>query len=144
MTTKNGATETYESIAAASNKAVKDGVEKAMAAFGDLNAFSKDNVEAWVASMTTAGKGVEQVNSQIAAFAKQTMEDGVAAAKRFSSVKSVQEMLELQTEFAKSSMETYLAEMNKVADTMTGAVKDAAKPINERVTAAMQMFQTQR
>ena len=41
------------------------------------------------------------------------MEDHVAAAKSLTTAKSVQEVVELQTTFAKSSLEAYLAEMNK-------------------------------
>lgn len=144
MAEKSGVSETYESFAAAGNKAVKEGVEKAISAFGEMNVFGKENVEAFVASMTTAGKGVEQVNSQFAAFAKQAMETSVDAAKKFSGAKSVQEVLELQTEMAKTSMESYLAEMHKVTDTLTGTMKDAVKPLNERVTAAVEIFQAQR
>ncbi len=141
--TKNAA-ETFENFTFAGNQAVKDSVEKAVSAFGDLNVFGKQNIEAFVASMTSAGKGVEQVNTHFATFAKQAMEDGVTAAKRFSGAKSVQEIVELQTEYAKSSMETYLAEVNKVADVWSGVVKDATKPLNDRVTAAIEMFQAQR
>lgn len=144
MVEKNGMADTYETLAAAGNKAVKDGVERAVSAFGEINVFGKDNIEAFVASMTTAGKGVEALNTQIAAYAKQAMEDGVDAAKKFSGAKSVQEVIELQSEYAKSSVEAYLAEMHKVTDAFAGTMKDAAKPLNDRMTAAIEVFQAQR
>lgn len=144
MTDKTNTAQSYETFANAGNKAMQEGVERAVSAFGEMNVFGKENIEAFVASVTSAGKGVEQVNTQFAAFAKQAMENGVDAAKRFSGAKSVQEVLELQTEYAKSSMETYLAEMHKVTDVLTGVMKDAAKPLNERVTAAIEVFQAQR
>lgn len=138
------ATETYEAMTAASNQAMKDGVEKAVAAFGDLSAFSKNNVEAMMQAMTTAGKGVEQVSAQWAAFSKTAMEDGVTAAKRIAGAKSVQEVLELQTDYARSSLDAYIGEMTKLTDVMSGAVKDSFKPLNERVNAAVEIFQASR
>ena len=140
-TTAEAAIETFTT---ASNKAIKDNVERAMGAFGDMSAFSKENVEALVASMTKAGKGVEQINAAVMAYTKSAMEDGVAAAKKMAGAKSVQEIIELQTDYAKSSLDTYIGEMNRVTDLYATTMKDAFKPLNERVSAAVELFQAQR
>ena len=50
---------TAERFAETSNQAFKDSVEKSMATFADLNAQSKRNLEALVASVTAATKGAE-------------------------------------------------------------------------------------
>ena len=55
-----------------------------------------------------------------------------------------QELLELQTSWAKSATEAYLAEVTKATDIMTASVKDSFKPINERVTASVEKFQAAR
>lgn len=134
----------YDAFAVAGNQAMKDGVERAVSAFGEFNTFSKDNVEAFVQSMTTAGKGVEQLNSHVVAFTKQAMEDSITNAKRMAGAKSVQEVIEMQTDFAKSSLDAYLGEVNKLTDLVAGSVKDTFKPINARVTATVEMLQAQR
>jgi hypothetical protein len=41
-------------------------------------------------------------------------------------------------------METYLSEVTKMTETLTGSVKDSFKPINERVTATVEKFQAAR
>ena len=41
-------------------------------------------------------------------------------------------------------METYLAEVTKMTETLTASVKDSFKPINERVTASVEKFQAAR
>jgi phasin family protein len=137
-------TEAFETFSTAGNKALKDSFEKAAAAFGDFNAFSKDNVEALVASASSAGKGAEKINARVASYAKQALEDGVEVAKKAAAVKSVQELLELQSEYAKASPDTYMGEVNKLADLYATTLKDAFKPLNERVTAAVELYQTQR
>ena len=144
MPAKAQAEETFEKFSAASNKAFKDGFEKAAAAFGEFNAFSKDNVDAFVASASTAGKSAEKINAEVAAYAKQTLETGVETAKKAATVKSMQELVELQSDYAKSSFETYVGEMTKLTDMCASSVKDAFKPLNKRVSAAVELMQTAR
>lgn len=134
----------FDNFSVASNKALKDNVERTMAALGDFNTFSKENVEALVTSMTKAGKGYEQINAAVIAYTKSAVEDGVSAAKRIAGAKSVQEIIEVQSDFAKSSLDAYIGEMNKVTDLYASTMKDAFKPINERVSAAVELFQSQR
>ena len=141
---KDLAKETFETFTAASNDAVKDGIEKSMAAVNDLSAFHKNSVEAVIASATTASKGFEELNALAAGYAKKSMEDGMTAAKSLASAKSVQEVIEIQSEYTKSSLEAYLAEMNKVSDHGSSIMKDSLKPLNERFAAAVEMMQSQR
>ena len=135
---------TVEQFTTAGNKAFKDGVEKSMAAFGEANTHSKKNLEAVVASMTAATKGAETLGAQAMAFSKKTVEDQVSAAKTLASAKSVQEVVELQTSFAKSALEAYMAQMNLMTETVAASVKDSLSPINERVTALVERVQAAR
>lgn len=135
---------TVEKFTESGNQAFKDGVEKSLAAVADINAQSKKNLEAVVASVTAATKGAEALGSHAVAYSKKSFEDGVAAAKSLSGAKSLQEAVELQTAFAKSSLDGYLAEVNKWSDIVAGSVKDSWRPINERVSAVVDQFQSQR
>ncbi len=135
---------TAEKFTAATSQSFKDTVEKSLTAMNELNAQSKHNLEAMVASATAASKGAEALGSQVIAFAKKTMEDNVAAARSLSSARSVQEAVELQTTWAKSAMEAYLAEVTKASETVAASVKETITPINARVTAAVEKFQAAR
>jgi phasin family protein len=144
MAAAETATAAVEQFTAASNKAFKDSFEKGLTAFADLNAHQKKNFEALVASATAATKGAETVGAAAVAFSKKAVEDQVAAAKTIAGAKSVQEVIELQTGFAKTAFETYIAEVNKIAETVAASVKESAAPINERVTAFVEHFQAAR
>lgn len=143
-TAKTNGAEALETFATAGNKAFKDNFDKAMSAFGDFNSFGKENVEALVESFTKAGKSVEALNAEVMAYTKTQLEGGAAAAKKLAGARSLQELIELQTEYAKSSMDSYMGEVNKLTDLYSGAVKDAIKPINERVSAAVELMQASR
>jgi phasin family protein len=135
---------TAEQYTAAGSQAFKDAVEKSMTAMNELNAHSKQNLEAVVASVTAAGKGAESLGAQTIAYSKKSLDSYVAAARSLTTAKSVQEVVELQTAFAKSSLETYLAEVNRASELVAASLKETLTPLNARVTAAVEAFQSAR
>jgi phasin family protein len=132
---------TVDQFTTAGNQAFKDSIEKSLSALGEANANSKKNLEAVVASVTAATKGAEALGAQSMAYSKKAMEDHVAAAKSLTGAKSVQEVVELQTAYAKSAFEAYIAQMTKASETVSASVKECFQPINERVTALMEKIQ---
>jgi phasin family protein len=143
-TTPNETAKTAHDYFQASNTVFKEGIEKSIAAMYEMNAHSKKNLEAVLASMTAATKGAETVGARAIAFSKKSVEDQIAASKALASAKSVQEVVELQTTFAKSAFEAMVAEVTEIAGAMSGSVKEAMTPINERVTAMVERVQAVR
>ena len=135
---------TTEQFTAATNVAFKDGVEKTLAALNEANTHSKKNLEAVVASVTAATKGAEALGAQAMAFSKTSFETQVNAARSLAGAKSVQELVELQTAFAKNALETYMAEVGKMSETFSASMKDVVKPLNERVTDVVERLQAAR
>ena len=126
------------------NTAFKDSLEKSMAAMAELNAHSKMNLEAIIASATAAAKGAEAVGARAMAFSKISVENQVAAVKALSGAKSIQEAVELQTSFAKTAFEAIVGEVNVMSETVSSSVKESLSPINERVTAIVERIQAPR
>ena len=132
---------TVEQFTTAGNQAFKDSIEKSLSSLSEANAHSKKNLEAVVASVTAATKGAEALGAQAMAYSKKAVEDQVAAAKNLAGAKSVQEVVELQTSYAKFAMESYIAEMNRASETVAASVKETFAPLNERVTAFVEKMQ---
>lgn len=116
----------------------QDNMEKMMSSFGEMNTFAKANVDAMVESMTRAGKGMEKLNSHVLSYSKAAMEDGVTTAKKMAGVKSVQELIELNTTYAKSALENHMSELSKIGEVYAETLKDSFAPLNDRATAAME------
>jgi phasin family protein len=135
---------TADQFATAGAKAFKDGVEKSLAGLNEMNVHSKQNLEALVASATATAKGAESLGAQAMAYGKTAVDKHVEAAKALSSARSMQEVIELQTAYAKSSLETYIAEMNRASEIFSATVKGAFRPINERATAVVETLQAAR
>jgi phasin family protein len=144
MSAAETAKSTVEQFTVASSTAFKDGVEKALAAISEANVHSKKNLEAVVASVTAAAKGAETVGAQAMAFSKKTFDEQVAAARSLAGAKSLQEVVELQTNLARGFLESYMAEMGRFSETVSVSVKDSMKPLNERVTDVVERLQAAR
>src|SRR5689334_8325412 len=136
------ATEAFESVTAASSEAVRENFDRSLAALSEVQAFGKQNVDAFVASATATQKGFETLSQRTVAFQKQAIENHVAAAKSLMTSKSVQEFVEKQNDYAKSSFEAYVAELTSLSDLVSGLAKDAFQPINDRVNAVGQLIQS--
>ena len=136
--------DTMERASAMGDQAFKDGMEKSLAALNELNAQSKRNLEAVVESVTAATKGAETLSNEAMVYTKKAVEGQVEQAKALSGARSVQEVVELQTSYAKTAMEAYIAQMNKAAEIMSGVVKESFRPLNERATAMVETLQSQR
>lgn len=135
------ATQNFEAFAVAGQTQMREGIDRSMAAMAEAGAFGKENVEAMVASASVAAKGFEALSARAVAYSKTAMENHMAATKAVMTSKSVQEMLERQAEYARAAFDGYLAEMNGVAELLTGVAKDAAAPLSERVTAVGHLVQ---
>lgn len=133
-----------DQFAAVGNQAFTDTVEKSLGALNEANAQSKRNLEAVVASVTAAAKGAESLGAQAIAYSKTAFEGQVGQAKALTTARSLQEVVELQTSFAKSAIEAYIAELNRASETVSAAVKDSMRPLNERAASVVEQFQAAR
>jgi len=136
------ATEAFESVTASTSEAVRENIDRSIAAMSEVQAFGKQNVEAFIASASATQKGFETLSARTVAFQKQALENHVAAAKSLMTSKSVQEFVEKQNDYAKSSFEAYVAELTSLSDLVSGLTKEAFQPINDRVNAVGQLIQT--
>jgi phasin family protein len=122
----------------------REGFERAAAGFDNLATFNRHNIEAFIRSANAAAKGFEQINSEILTFSRQALEDGVAAAKAVMTSKSLQEAVEVQSDFAKTAFDTYVGQVSKMGDLVSTVTRDAFEPFNDRVKAIVELVQTQR
>lgn len=138
------ATETLEKTATDAGQAMKDNVSRAMDAAADLSAFGKGNLEAWMASAAATQKGAEALSARAVAFSKHALESHAAAARALLASRSVHEVVEKQTEYARAVFDDYVAELSTMSDLMAGYAKDAMRPLNERVSAVSTIMQNGR
>ncbi|MBL0914975.1 MAG: TIGR01841 family phasin [Sphingopyxis sp.] len=120
----------------------KSQVEKASAqtlkAYEDAAKFNKENLDAFVVASTTYAKGVESVSKSWAAFAQETFEASANVAKAMLGAKTLKEAVDLQTDFAKTTFDKFVAEGTKVSEASIKVTNEALEPINARVNVAVE------
>ncbi|HWA01188.1 MAG TPA: TIGR01841 family phasin [Caulobacterales bacterium] len=140
-TARKTATEAFEQVTTASSEAMRENIDRSMAALSEASAFGKENLEAWMASAAATQKGIETLSARAVAFSKTALENHMAATKSLMTSKSVQEFVEKQSEYARSSFDAYVAELTSLSDLVSGVTKEAIKPINDRMTAVGHLMQ---
>ena len=139
-TTTNTA-ETIDSAFHTGTETMKEGLDKVTVGFDRMVSLTKDNTEALIHSANVAGKGIEIINSEVVAYSRKRMEDGVNAAKAIFAAKSINEAIELQAEYVRSAFESHVAQFSRLSQIAVETAKDAAEPISARAKVVANLMQ---
>ncbi len=142
MATAKTAAQKVETLAADAQKAATDQFEKMSKSFEDVAAFNQDNMDAFMKSSNIAVKAVEEMNSELMSFSKKSVEEGVAAVKEMTSVKTLPEFVEKQAELAKTTLDNFMKQSAKLNEMFMAAAKNVAEPMNARASAAADMVKS--
>ncbi len=95
----------------------------------DIQQYGKEHIESVVASATTVQNGLQAIASAYGDYTKKSFEDTKSFVEKLSGVKSLDKALEVQTDYAKSAYETFMAESQKIAGMYTDLAKQSFKPL---------------
>ena len=99
----------------------------------DIQQYGKEHFDTVVASATTMQTGFQAIASAYGDYTKKSFEDTKSYVEKLSGVRSMDKVLEVQTEFAKSAYETFVAESQKIAGLYTDLAKQSFKPVESLV-----------
>jgi phasin family protein len=94
----------------------------------DIQSYGKEHLETVAASASNLQSGVQAIASAYGDYAKKSFEETKSFVEKLSGVKSMDKAIEAQTEFARSSYETFVAETQKIAGLYTDLAKQTFKP----------------
>ena len=94
----------------------------------DFQTYGKEQFEQCVASATSVQHGIQAIASAYGDYTKKSFEDTKSMVEKLSGVKSLDKAIEVQTEFAKSAYETFVAESQKIAGLYSDLAKQTFKP----------------
>jgi phasin family protein len=130
----------YEQVYATTKDQMDKVNEFAFKNYDELADFNKETIEAVMASSNVVAKGVEDFGQEIASYAQQAAEKNIEAAKKMFAVKSMQDAMDLQAEWAKMAFDSFMAESAKLQDMSMQVGTKAAEPLNKQVNAAVEKF----
>ncbi len=99
----------------------------------DIQQYGREQLETVVASATSLQNGFQAIASAYGDYTKKSFEDTKSFVEKLSGVKSLDKAMEVQTEYAKSAYETFVAESQKIAGLYTDLAKQTFKPIEGMV-----------
>ena len=103
----------------------------------DIQNYGKEQLEQVVANATTFQSGVQAIATAYGDYAKKSFEDTKSFAEKLSGVKSLDKVLEAQSEYAKTAYETFVAESQKIAGLYGDLAKQTFKPLEGIVAKFM-------
>ena len=122
----------------------KDQAEKTSAAvlrgYDDYAAFNKESVDAFVKAGTVWSKGFEDMGKLFFAFAQNSSQQSVEASKSFMGAKSVTDIVDAQSAFAKTSFDNMVAESTKISELTMSIANEASAPVQAQMNAAAEKF----
>jgi len=103
----------------------------------DFEAFQKlgqDQLEAASAAMTEVAKGLQAIATEAGDFSKKSLEDSSVFVEKLVGAKKLDEAISLQTEFAKSAYEGFIAQATKLGEMYQAVAKEAFKPVEGAIS----------
>jgi hypothetical protein len=96
--------------------------------FEDLQTVGKENMDAALKSFSALSKSGQAIAVEIADYSKKTFENSTAALEKLFGVKSFDKAIEVQTEYAKTAYESFVAEATKLGDLYADLAKESYRP----------------
>lgn len=96
--------------------------------FDELQKLSKDNMDVAMRSFGALSKGVQAIAVEVADYSKKSFEEGSAAAEKLLGAKSFDKAMEIQTDYAKSAYEGFVAGATRIGELYADLTKETYKP----------------
>ena len=102
----------------------------------DVQKFSKDNMDATMKSFGTLSKATQAIATEVADYSKKSFEDGSKVMEKLLGAKSIDKAIEIQTDYAKSAYEGFVAQATKIGELYADLAKETYKPFEAYVAKA--------
>jgi phasin family protein len=97
--------------------------------FEEFQKVGKDGFDAAVRSFGEVNKGFQAIAAEVTDYSKKAFEDSTRAFEQLIGAKSIEQAIEIQSQYAKKAYDAYVAEMSKLGEMYVGLAKDAYRPV---------------
>ena len=104
--------------------------------FDTFQNFGKAQLEATAANASGLTKNLQAIAAEASDYTKKSLEQNTAFVEKLLSVRKFDEALALQTDFAKTSYDNFIAQVTKMGELYTGFAKEAFKPVENAIAKA--------
>jgi phasin family protein len=99
-----------------------------MVRIDEVQKLGKDNMDATLRSFGAFSKNWQAITVEIADYSKKVFEQSTAATEKLLGAKSLEKAIEVQSDYAKTAYETFVAEATKLGELYADLAREAYKP----------------
>lgn len=96
--------------------------------FDDLSKFGKDRVDATMQSLDVISKSVQALAEGAADYSKKSIERTAEAFNKMLGANSLEQAMEVQSDYFKTAYESFIAESNRVSELCADLAKEVYRP----------------
>ena len=104
----------------------------------EFQKVGKEGFEAAVRSYGDVNKGFQAVVAEVTNYSKKAFEDGTRAFEQVVGAKSVEQAIEIQSQYVKKAYDGHIAQTTKLGEMYVSLARDAFKPIQDATVKATQ------
>lgn len=104
-----------------------------MQSFEDVSKSGKEFMDTGLKSFASLSKNAQAITVEATEYSKKAFETGSAAMEKLVSAKSLEKAMEIQTDYAKQTYESFVAQATKFGELYAEMAKDAYKPFESVV-----------
>ncbi|MEM9668438.1 MAG: phasin family protein [Pseudomonadota bacterium] len=134
-------TKEFEALTQMPTDSMKKSFDQMMSFGSDMTEMNRSGFQAMAESAKAAGKGLETMSSKNMEFMKDTIERNVEATRALSGITSMEDAAEAQAKFAKEAFQSYMGQMNEMANLFVTTMREAVEPLNAQATNVVEKFQ---
>jgi len=105
--------------------------------YDEFTELGRENLSAVVKANEAFSEGIEAIGKEILGYARSSLESASQAAAALLGAKTLDEVVQLNTELAKSSIETMLQRSAKLSELGVSVANETLAPFGGRVEAAI-------
>lgn len=130
-------TESYEQAIAMGKEQVESASTAAFKSYDDMATLNKQGVEAFMKAGNIWAKGYEDLGKAYFSFAQEAAECSAEVAKAMMKAKTVQDVIDVQTDFAKKRFDHLVAEGTKMSEMSVKVATDTIQPLQQQLDSAV-------
>jgi phasin family protein len=96
--------------------------------FDEVQKLGKEQLETASSVAASLAKGLQTIAAETTDFSKESLEANAAYLEKLLTAKSLEDLIQIQSEYAKSNYERFVAQAAKIGELYSKLAKDVSKP----------------
>ncbi|MGP0060326.1 MAG: phasin family protein [Beijerinckiaceae bacterium] len=101
--------------------------------FDEIQKYGKEQLEAASTVAATLAKSLQTIAAETTDYSKKSLENSSAFIEKLLGAKSLDNAIQIQSEYAKSAYEGFVAQATKIGELYTNLAKEAFKPVESAI-----------